>query len=788
MKNQSSWSARRKTNGFVSSEHLADGKYSIKDLVDINRLRMSFEEFSKATGFTTGFVSYPDQEILISTGWRDACTKYHRHCPASAEACRESNIYLTACLKDLKELSIKQCSNGLVDGATPVIIRGKHLASVSTGQALFAPPDLAYFRKQAKKYGYDEKPYLAAIKQVPVVSRYQFEQVLRYLSSLAIFVAEEGLNALRVSESEKEYRVLFESSRDALMTIEASSMRFTSGNPAVLKMFGASSEAEFISQGPADLSPEMQPDGCASAEKARQMIETAMRDGSHFFEWTHRRIDGEEFRTDVLLTRIERNGNSGIMATVRDITERKRAEQTLRKSEEKYHTLFTNMANEVHFWRLIYDDEGRIKTWRLVDANPPTLKSWGKTLDEIKGRTADEIFGPGATDHYMAVVQKIMTEGVPYTYEDYSPNLNKHFRFTSVPLGEYFITTGSDITTKMKEREALRESEAQFRAMFGVASIGMAQADPQTGQWLRVNQKMCAITGYTAEEMLKARFLDITHPEDRKKDWEAFQRVVRGEAPDYRLEKGYIRKDGSVIWVNVNATVIRDAAGQPIRTMATIEDITERRRLEQEVLEISAREQRHIGQELHDDICQSLAGTEMLSALLSRELAEESSSKAPRSKKITEYLHHTLAAVRMLAHGLASGVIESEGLPGSLRQLAANAEEMFHIRCRCDCPDAVTVRNQQAALHVYRIAQEAITNALRHGGAREVAICVRSNEDQVSMLIRDDGCGIAQPIPQTYGMGLRTMSYRAGIIGATLEIRPGEVGGTEIVCTFPKAL
>lgn len=222
--------------------------------------------------------------------------------------------------------------------------------------------------------------------------------------------------------------------------------------------------------------------------------------------------------------------------------------------------------------------------------------------------------------------------------------------------------------------------------------------------------------------------------------------------------------------------------------MALKEDITERKRLEKEVLEIGAREQRRIGQELHDDICQSLAGTEMLSSLLSRELAEESSPKAPRAKKITEYLHHTLAAVRMLAHGLAPGVIESEGLPGALRQLAANAEEMFHIRCLCDCPDAVTVRNQIAALHLYRIAQEAISNAVRHGGAREVAIRVWSHGDRVSMLIRDNGCGIAQPIPQTSGMGLRTMSYRAGIIGATLDIRPETHGGTEIVCTFPKEL
>jgi PAS domain S-box-containing protein len=138
-------------------------------------------------------------------------------------------------------------------------------------------------------------------------------------------------------------------------------------------------------------------------------------------------------------------------------------------------------------------------------------------------------------------------------------------------------------TERKKAEEALRASEVQFRAMFEVASIGIAQADIRTGKWLRVNQKMCEITGYSADEMLRMRIPEITHPEDRQRDWEAFQRVVRGETQDYRLEKRYVRKDGSLVWVNVNMTVIRDADGQPMRTMATIEDITERKRMEEEL-------------------------------------------------------------------------------------------------------------------------------------------------------------------------------------------------------------
>jgi PAS domain S-box-containing protein len=512
-------------------------------------------------------------------------------------------------------------------------------------------------------------------------------------------------------------------------------------------------------------------------------------------------------------------------------------------------------------------------------------------------------------------------------------------------------------------------SEAQFRAMFEVASVGMAQADPQTGQWLRVNQKMCMITGYTTAELLKARIPDITHPEDRNKDWDEFQRVVKGEAPDYHLEKRYIRKDGSVVWVNVNVTIIRDAAGQPVRSMATIEDITERKRAderiaqlnrlrailggvdhaivhiadqqnlldeicrvaveiggfklawigmvspdgsvppvakagaigyldgirvvthevepegcgpvgkairenrpveivdfesdprtipwrdqamqfglhyaavfplriagkavgsfqvyatravffdedeltlltqvsedisfaltaiddatrrkqaEQDVIEISGHELNRIGQELHDDVCQWLAGTAFMAGVFAKRIARESPGNAAKAQEIADYTRHTLEALRMLARGLTPAVIQSEGgLAGALFKLATNVEELFHIRCRCDCAGTVELRDQTVALHLYRIAQEAITNAVRHGGAHEVHIILRSDEGRVSMVIRDDGSGIPQPLPQTHGMGLRSMRYRAEIIGATLDIRPGSHGGTEIDCTLPKDL
>ena len=139
----------------------------------------------------------------------------------------------------------------------------------------------------------------------------------------------------------------------------------------------------------------------------------------------------------------------------------------------------------------------------------------------------------------------------------------------------------TEVSERIRAEEALREREEELRAMFDMASIGIGQADAQSGKFSRVNPKMCLITGYSADELLKLHIRDITYPEDQQQDWEAFQRVVRGEASAYRIEKRYVRKDGSLAWVNVNMTVLRDPDGQPTRTVATIEDISERKQAEQ---------------------------------------------------------------------------------------------------------------------------------------------------------------------------------------------------------------
>lgn len=137
----------------------------------------------------------------------------------------------------------------------------------------------------------------------------------------------------------------------------------------------------------------------------------------------------------------------------RTLEEQEKTISALRQNETMYRNLFDHMKEEVHLWKLVRDARGAIRTWALVDVNPAALKSWGKTRAEAIGKTTDEIFpSANATAHFMPIVQRIFSENKPHSWESYFPGTKQHLKMTSVPFGDYFITTGVDIT-------AIKESE-----------------------------------------------------------------------------------------------------------------------------------------------------------------------------------------------------------------------------------------------------------------------------------------------------------------------------------------
>ena len=278
------------------------------------------------------------------------------------------------------------------------------------------------------------------------------------------------------------------------------------------------------------------------------------------------------------------------IAVFRDVTERKTADERLRDNEERYRSLFDTSVDTI----ITTDEDGRIVGW-----NRSAERMFGYAAAEVIGQPATVVVPHGYRDRHRAGLDHVKSGGEPHVIgktveleglrRDGS-EFPLEFSLTAwtVASGRFYTAIIRDITERKRAEEALRASEEQFRAMFDLASVGVAQANPKTGRLSRVNPKLCLITGYSAEELLTRRFSDITHPDDRERDWTLFERMVTTGSSDYQTEKRYVRKDGSIAWANVNVTVLRDATGAPTRTIAIITDITERKRTEEELLLKSA--------------------------------------------------------------------------------------------------------------------------------------------------------------------------------------------------------
>jgi len=183
-----------------SKNNLIDGKYKFSDIVDIKQLTKIFDKFSKATGFTIGLIDNNSLELLVKTGWHDICVDFHRANEEACKVCKKSNKLLFSDLEQVRTVKIVECEHGLYDCATPIIIEGKHVANLATGQLLMREPDIKQFEKQAEIFGFNKNEYLKALKEVPVIDKKKVSEMMEYLSEFSIYIANEGLNKLRTNQ------------------------------------------------------------------------------------------------------------------------------------------------------------------------------------------------------------------------------------------------------------------------------------------------------------------------------------------------------------------------------------------------------------------------------------------------------------------------------------------------------------------------------------------------------------------------------------------------------------
>ncbi len=217
------------------------------------------------------------------------------------------------------------------------------------------------------------------------------------------------------------------------------------------------------------------------------------------------------------------------------------------------------------------------------------------------------------------------------------------------------------------------------------------------------------------------------------------------------------------------------------RTVALTEEMAERARLEREILEIGEAERRRIGHDLHDSLGQLLTGTALATQVLGEKLSARGLTEAADAERIVGLVEEAVELTRGLSRGLHPVEVEAGGLAEALRVLAESTRARMNVDCGFHCEGPVQVPDAERAMHLYRIAQEAVNNAMKHGHARSIVIRLERTLDGVLLTIRDDGVGLPEPRLRGQGLGLRIMAYRASMIGAEFDIRR-DGQGTVVTC------
>jgi PAS domain S-box-containing protein len=338
---------------------------------------------------------------------------------------------------------------------------------------------------------------------------------------------------------------------------------------------------------------------------------------------------------------------------------------------------------------------------------------------------------------------------------------------------------------------ALEHSEERLRLAMEGVRIGTFDVNLQTGR-VALSATYLRLLGY---EALSGRETTIdvwrswVHPDDLARVLEARQQALQHRSV-YSIEYRIKQEDtGEIAWLAVFGRFYYNESGVAVRFLGVGFDITRRRELEREslqreVLAMAAREQHQIGRQLHDGVGQELTGLGLMAQSLSQRLPEAAAEKriAMRLLAGLDSLHQK---VRELSRGLIPVHVDSSGLSAALEELAARTADASGISVIAECPDWVDLPNHATATELFYIAQEAVSNALRHGRPQNIRLTLFTEPEGLRLRIEDDGIGIPGDVEQSDGLGLRIMQHRAGLIGGVLQIGSSLGGGTVVTCTLP---
>jgi PAS domain S-box-containing protein len=566
-------------------------------------------------------------------------------------------------------------------------------------------------------------------------------------------------------------------------------------------MIGASSE-ELVGRHMHAIMHHSKPDGGVySVEECPDYRASHHGTVQHVVDEVFWRKDGTSFPVEYTSTPIvERGEIIGAMVAFRDVTQRKQAERKLLESEVRLRAILDNSPNLV----FLKDTQGC-----YLHINRQFERAFHISRKAIMGKTDREVFPAEQAAAFRANDLKVFQAGFPLEFEEIA--LHDDGPHTSIvskfPLfdedGKLYALCGitTDITQRKAMEEAVRQAEEKYRDIFENAVEGMFQSTT-SGRYLSANSALARMFGYSSPEELVRSVTDIAREifvdQDSRRE---LIRLVELQGAVKGFEYELCRKDGSTIWVSESMRAVRNEQGETLYYEGTKEDITERKRAEEELqrtlgqvrtlsrrLEIVREDERtRIARELHDELGVRLTCLKMDLSRLQPSMNEASRPKLEEKVlSMIEQVDTTIAAVQGLVAELRPGVLDDLGLVAAIEWQCLDFERRSGIRCLLDSKQEDIPLDSAKATVAFRICQEALTNVVRHARAKEIRVHLEKLDRELLLEIHDDGQGIVpEKVTAATSLGLLGMRERAGAVGGALEIvgRPGQ--GTTVTLRLP---